>query len=68
MGAYSIFKVCMCQQGVMQIQVQIGDTGRVFYISTWESEDFKKTTFCVRFRRHVLHILVYFTKTMKENM
>ena len=31
-------------------------------------EDFKKTTFCVRFRRHVLWILVYFTKTRKENM
>ena len=27
-----------------------------------------KTTFCERFRRYVLWILVYFTKTMKENM
>ena len=69
-GAYSIFKVCICQQGVMQIQVQIGDTRRVFYESAWECWGFKKKkkTFCVRFRRHVLWILVYFTKTMKENM
>ena len=28
----------------------------------------KKKTFCVRFGRHVLWILVYFTKTMKESM
>ena len=31
-------------------------------------EDLKKTTVCVKFQRQVLWILVYFTKTMKENM
>ena len=35
-----------------QIQVQIGDNIRLFYESA--SRGFKKTTFCVRFRRHVL--------------
>ena len=41
MGAYSIFKVCMCQYGdAMQIQVQIGDNKRVFYESA--SRGFKK--------------------------
>ena len=36
--------------------------------SACECWGFKKTTVCARFRRHVLWILVYFTKTMKEYM
>ena len=32
----------MCQQGVMQIQVQIGDTRRVLYESAWECWGSKK--------------------------
>ena len=63
-----LFLNSACVNMVMQIQVQIGDTRRVFYDSTWECWRFKKTTFCVRFRRHVLWILVYFAKTIKENM
>ena len=63
-----LFLKSACVNMVMQIQVQIGDTRRVFYGSAWECWGFKKTTFCVRSRRHVLWILVYFTKTMKENM
>ena len=39
-----------------------------FYDSARECWGFKKTTFCVRFRRHVLWILGYFAKTIKENM
>ena len=44
-----------CVNMVTQIQVQIGDTGRVFSTNPRGSvEDFEKTTFHVRFRRHVL--------------
>ena len=54
---------------MMQIEVQIGDTRRVFFVNPPGSvKDLKKTVFCVRFRRHVVRILVYFTKTIKENM
>ena len=64
-----LFLKFACVNMVMQIQVQIGDTRRVFFMNPPGSvEDFKKNAFCVRFRRHVLWILVYFTKTMKENM
>ena len=41
-----------CVNMVIQIQVQIGG----------------ESTFCVGFRRHLLWILVYFMKTIKENM
>ena len=51
-----LFLNSACVNMVMQIQVQIGDTRRVFYDSTWECWGFKKTSFCVRFRRHVLWI------------
>ena len=61
-----------CVNMVMQIQVQIGDTRRVFlWIRLGMLRiNYKKktTTFCVRSRRHVLLIFVYFMKTMKENM
>ena len=61
-----LFLKSACVNMVMQIQVHIRDARRVFFMNPPESvEDFKKTKFCVRFRRHVLWILVYFTK---ENM
>ena len=53
---------------VMQIQVQISRYKRVFLVNPPGSvEDFKKTTFHVRFLRHVLWILVYFTKTINSD-
>ena len=52
---------------VMQIQVHIRDARRVFMNPPESVEDFKKTKFCVRFRRHVLWILVHFTRMIKEN-
>ena len=55
-----------CVNMVMQIQVHIGDTRRIFFVNPpWSVEDLKKIPFCVRFRRRVLWILVYITK---ENM
>ena len=47
-GAYSIFKVCMCQQGVMQIQVQIGDTRRVFFMNPPGSVEDLKENYILR--------------------
>ena len=46
MGAYSIFKDCMCQYGDA-FQVQIGDTRRVFFFVNLPGsvEDLKNTTF-----------------------
>ena len=45
MGAYSIFKLC-CVNMVMQIQVQIGVTRRVFSLTPSGSvEDLKKLHF-----------------------
>ena len=63
-----LFLKSTCVNMVMQIQVQIGDTRRVFFMNPPGMLRNYSTTFCVRLRRHVLCILVYFMKTMKENM
>ena len=47
-------------------QMQVGDTR--FFVNPPGSVENLKIAFCVRFRTHVLWILVYFTKTIRENM
>ena len=50
MGAYTIILKAACVNMVIQIQVRIGDTRRVFFMNSPGSfEDLRKTTFCVRF-------------------
>ena len=56
-----LFLKSACVNMVMQIQVQTGDTKRVFLWIRLGVLRIKKNYIFVRFRRHVLWILVYFT-------
>ena len=51
MGSYILILKAACVNMVIQIQVRIGDTRRVFFFMNppGSFEDLRKTTFCVIF-------------------
>ena len=53
---------------VMQIQVQIGDTKRAFLLTRLRVLRIKKNCILREIPKTSFMILVYFTKTIKENM
>ena len=64
----TLFLKSACVNMVMQIQVQIGDTKRAFLLTRLRVLRIKKNCILREIPKTSFMILVYFTKTIKENM